>query len=202
MVRAEAPYRVRALRGNPGAERPISKLPSLRLQRRRAALLQQPGSAAGESLGKGLGFGQRLSLREAQARSGGRLLQPPKSELGRLDEVYAGASPPDSYVFVYGARNGLPPMKETEIGLVLDQSDGDVKTYLVPGDTSGAGLEEVRVNDAPAYWSPSGDSVLLEARGAEKLSGNVLLWERDGQAFKLKADIGKEKAIQIAESVR
>lgn len=148
-------------------------------------------SAAGGSraapLGEGLISGERLSLREARARSSVPILLPAESNLRRPDEVYESASRTDGYTLVYGARDGLPPLDDTGLGLILAQSAGGVDTYLEDADIPGAEIEEVRVNGNPAYWLPAGD---------------VLIWERDGRALRLQAKVGRDKAIRIAESVR
>lgn len=160
------------------------------------------GSAEGAPLGESLGFGERLSLREARDRSDEPVLLPTTSGLERPDEVYANTPRTDDFTLVYGARDGLPPLEETGIGLVLTQSAGDVDAYFVDGVTSGAGIEEVGVNDATAYWATGEGGIISAAGGTESLSGNVLVWGRDDRAFRLQANVDKQEALRIAESVR
>jgi hypothetical protein len=35
-----------------------------------------------------------------------------------------------------------------------------------------------------------------------RLARDVLIWERDGVAFRLEGDLGKDEAVELAESVR
>ena len=163
-----------------------------------------PSTGRPRPSGGELGFGSRISLREARAGAvAGELLLP--ETLGEPDEVYAG-EPPDeeSITLVYGARSGLPPLGGTGIGLVLTESPGDVgSAYFREGERPEAGLQRARVGGKPGYWVPAGRGVSsLAGRAEARLHGSVLLWEQEGVALRLEADIPKQEAIRIAGSVR
>ncbi len=163
-----------------------------------------PSAGRPRPSGGELGFGSRISLREARAGAvAGELLLP--ETLGEPDEVYAG-EPPDeeSITLVYGARSGLPPLGDTGIGLVLTESPGDVgSAYFREGERPEAGLQRARVGGKPGYWVPAGRGVSsLAGRAEARLHGSVLLWEQEGVALRLEADIPKQEAIRIAGSVR
>ncbi|MGH3089257.1 MAG: hypothetical protein ACRDSJ_18335, partial [Rubrobacteraceae bacterium] len=68
--------------------------------------------------------------------------------------------------------------------LTLTQRPGEVETAFPATRSSGA--EYATVNGEQGYWLPSG----------------TLFWERDGLALRLRSDLSKEAAIQLAESVR
>jgi hypothetical protein len=148
-------------------------------------------SKSGESLAARFS-GERIMLREARARMDGALLLPRKPKLGNPDEVYAGeTSGKDGIVLVY--RDGLPPLGDTGISLVLTETPGDIgPAYLRGKTTVGAEFERVSVNGASGYWGSAG----------HRLPGHVLLWEQGSVALRLEADVHKEQAIRIAESVR
>ncbi|MDQ3302652.1 MAG: hypothetical protein M3518_04800 [Actinomycetota bacterium] len=153
------------------------------------------------SYGEVFDFGEPIPLDEARARKDAPLLLPTASGLDRPDEVYAGRPPrEDGYVLVYGARNELPPLGESGIGLILTELDGGLKTYLA--DAAATGIEEVGVDGKRGYWAPNGVGTTSPLGNAENLPGNVLIWERDGRAFRLQAAVEKEAAIRIAQSVR
>jgi hypothetical protein len=162
-----------------------------------------PSAGGPRSLGEGLGFGERISLREAQTRVvAGELFLP---KLGKPDEVYAGKPPnEDGVTLVYGTRSGLPPLGDTGIGLVLTELPGEVESVYFPGgERPEAGLERVQVGGEPGYWVPAGRGVPSPIdRTKERLRGSVLLWERGELALRLEADIPKQEAIRIAESAR
>jgi Domain of unknown function (DUF4367) len=136
--------------------------------------------------------GERISLREARARMDGALLLPRTTKLGEPDEIYAaGTSRKKDVTLVY--KGGLPPLGDTGISLVLTEVPGDLEPAYLRGKTTlRSELERVSVDGGPGYWSAAG----------HRLPGYVLLWEQGGVALRLEADVQKEQAIRIAESVR
>ena len=154
----------------------------------------------GRYLGEGLGFGGRVTLGEARAGTHAPVLLPQAAGLGRPDEVYAGEPREDGVVFVYRARPGLPPLGDTEVGLVLTERVGDVEAAYFPEEARPqAGFERVGVGGKRGYWAPAGRD--LSSRTG-LLGGSVLLWEQGDRALRLEADLPEEEAIRIAESVR
>ena len=143
--------------------------------------------------------GEQISLREARARMDGALLLPRMPKLGKPDEVYAaGTSRKKDAMLVY--RSGLPPLGGTGISLVLTEIPGDVEPAYLSGKTTvGSELERVSVGEGSGYWSSGGR---LPSAMDPRLPGPVLLWEQGGVALRLEADVQKEQAIRIAESVR
>src|SRR5919107_645178 len=155
-------------------------------------------SKSGESLAARLS-GERITLQEAQARMDGALLLPRMPKLGKPDEVYAaGTSRKKDVILVY--RGGLPPLEDTGISLVLTEIPGDVEPAYLRGKTTvGSELERVSVGGGSGYWRSGGR---LPSAMDPRLPGPVLLREQGGVALRLEADVQKEQAIRIAESVR
>ncbi len=119
----------------------------------------------------------------------------------RPDEVYVGCPPnQDGFVLVYAPRGSSPRLGESDAGAILTELDDGAEAYIK--DTSAASIEAVVVGDSPGYWSLNGIGTTSSLGTAERLPGNVLVWERDGRALRLQADIPRDEAIQIAESVR
>jgi len=143
--------------------------------------------------------GERISLREARARMDGALLLPRMPKLGKPDEVYAARIyRKKDIMLVY--RGGLPPLGDTGISLVLIEIPGDVEPAYLRGKTTvGSELERVSVGGGSGYWRSGGR---LPSAMDPRLPGPVLLWEQGGVALRLEADVQKEQAIRIAESVR
>jgi hypothetical protein len=153
----------------------------------------------GRYLGEGLGFGERITLMEARSATGAPVLLPRVAGLGEPDEVYAGEPREDGVVLVYRARPGLPPLGNTGVGLVLTERVGGVETAYFPEEARPeAEFERVEVDSKRGYWAPAG----RYASRSELLGGSVLLWEREGRALRLEADLSEGAAIRIAESVR
>jgi hypothetical protein len=143
---------------------------------------------------------ERITLREARARMKGALLLPQTPKLGQPDEIYAdGTSRQDGVVLVY--RAGLPPLGNTEISLILTEVPGDTEPAYLAGEIAvRSRLDRVSVNGGSGYWSPAGRR--LPSPVERHLLGNVLLWEKGGVALRLEANLPKEQAVHIAESVR
>jgi hypothetical protein len=142
--------------------------------------------------------GDRITLRQAQARMEGALLLPRALKLGKPDEVYAGGTPrKHGVVLVY--RSGLPPLGDTGISLILTEVSGDIEPAYLAGKTAFRWkLARVMVDGHPGYWSPAGS---LPSSMDRPLPGHVLLWEKGGVALRLEADLPKKQAIRLAESV-
>jgi hypothetical protein len=143
--------------------------------------------------------GGRITLRQAQARMEGALLLPRTPKLGKPDEVYAGGtSRKDGVVLVY--KSGNLPLGETGISLALTEVPGELEPAYLAGKTAvGQKLDRVMVDGHPGYWSPAGRPPSPMDR---PLSGHALLWEKGSVALRLEADLPKEQAVRIAESVR
>jgi hypothetical protein len=154
----------------------------------------------GRYLGEGLEFGERVTLREARSGTDEPVLLPRAAGLGEPDEVYAGEPREDGVTLVYHARPGLPSLGDTEVGLVLTERVGDVEAAYFPEEAlPQAGFERVEVGGKRGYWAPAGRD--LSSR-TTLLGGSVLLWEQEGRALRLEADLSEGAAIRIAESVR
>jgi hypothetical protein len=155
-------------------------------------------SKSGESLAARFS-GEKITLQEARARMDGALLLPRMPNLGKPDEIYAGGtSGKNGVVLVY--RYGLPSLGGAGISLVLTETPGDVESaYLGGQSTVGSELERVSVDGDPGYWGSAGR---IPSAMDPRLPSNVLLWEKGGYALRLEADLHKEHAIRIAESVR
>ena len=152
-----------------------------------------------------LGRAESITLREARARAGdgAPVLLPRAQELGEPDEVYALGRPSRGGVaLVYRSRPGLPPLGGTEIGLVLTELPGDLESTYLGEAVSMRGFEEVRVGGGGGYWIPDGRRLARPDHRTWRPRAGVLLWEREGRALRLEADLPKGEAIRIAESTR
>jgi hypothetical protein len=167
--------------------------------------LAESSGGGGRSLGRGLGFGERIPPREARARANESSIHLPRSPaLGRPDEVYAGREPyEEGIALIYRARPGLPPIGKTRIGLILTDLPGDIEsTYLAGGAPAGASLRAVNVNGEQGYWVPNGGRLLAPVGRTRRLPADVLIWEREGRSLRIEADLSKSEALRIARSVR
>ena len=160
---------------------------------------------AEEPIGAGMGFGEPITLREARARAGGEppVLLPRSVELGQPDAVYALGPPSgDGVVLVYRSRPGLPSLGDTGIGLVLTELAGDLESTYLEEAGSMKGFEEASVGGGRGYWVTGGRRLAPPDGRTWRPRASVLLWEREGRALRLEADLPKKEAIRIADSTR
>jgi hypothetical protein len=148
--------------------------------------------------GLGTFLGEQVSLQEARERAGFEVVVP--KELGEPDEVYFQESPPGGMVsFVYGTKED-PRALFTQFAARVDET---IFKKVAP-DTK---IEPVTVAGQPGFWLEGAHFFSYLDRHGDmqseqvRLAGNVLLWERATRTLRLEADISKEEALRIAESV-
>jgi hypothetical protein len=145
-----------------------------------------------------LTLGQGVTLAEARRRSG--------FELSELDEppdrVYLGIR--GTVWFLYGSPERVRLLL-AQTPLVRVDEELILKKLAGPGTT----VEVVSVDGVPGYFV-SGEAhlvLLLDEFGqvvdeSARLARDVLVWERDGVAFRLEGDLTKDEAVELAESLR
>ena len=153
-------------------------------------------------------LGGRLSLGEAQERSGFPVRRPRLEELGPPDEVYRRAPPEGGLIsFVWRARPGLPRATATGAGLLMTQVTGTA----IPGKALDPSTvqEQVDVDGSVGLWLTGGPHVLgyldehdVFRTETTRLAGNTLIWSRGDITYRLEGRISRARALEIAESVR
>lgn len=131
--------------------------------------------------------------------------------LGEPDEIWFDDAPAGGAIsFVYHSRPDLPESGATGLGALLTQFSGTVDPGFAhklvnAGDSR---VEILEIEGAEAYFISGGDHVvfLIDSDGVSRssearLAGNVLVWEQDGQTFRLEADVNLDRALDIARSL-
>jgi len=129
------------------------------------------------------------------------------AELGPPEAVYRAG---DVVTLLYRPRDGLPESENTGAGallsLIAGRTNADFIRKLAGPDTT---IERVTVAGEPGYWLAGAAHGLLyeDVSGGvreapARLAGNTLVWRRGEQTLRLEADITKERALEIARSVR
>jgi hypothetical protein len=162
-------------------------------------------------VGAGLLLGRRVTLAEAEAATRYRVQVPSLASVGVPDEIYLRTLPDGNQMvsFVYLPRSGLPETLETGVGALLMQFEArDNVEYLGKRISEGNAYFGVDVNGQQAVWIGGSHNLTLlpdPSRGCcdepDRTAGNVLLWEEDGQIFRLESSLSLEEALAIAESV-
>jgi hypothetical protein len=153
-------------------------------------------------------FGQPVSLAEAEQEAGFDVVLP--LGLGEPDDVYlAGLGDRAAVTVAYVPRPALPEAEETGVGLLLTEfrasTDPDlIKKLLGEGVT----VESVVVRGELGYWIEGSHPLLLlgpdgqPIEDSARLSGNSLVWSRDGLTLRIEGSFTKAQALRIARSVR
>jgi hypothetical protein len=155
-----------------------------------------------------LDLGERTTLAGARARLAFEPLVP--AALEAPDRVYIRRDPPGGELsLAYGARRGLPAAGTTRLGLLVSEFRGDlVPEYLGKVAGQDTTVEQLRIDGDRAIWiegaphfffyrSPRGDY-----EHTLRLAQNVLLLERGALLVRLEGAFGRDRALEIARSLR
>lgn len=160
-----------------------------------------------------LQLGPGYELDEARRQVEYTPLGLPEELLGPPNEVRVTSSIPGGQIaYLYETGNDLPETEIAGIGLLLTQFRAELVTFnagkgVNPEETT---VEEMTVNGERAIWiegAPHSVEFSYTAAGPEsemetiRLAGNVLLWEHGDLTMRLEAEISRERAIEIAESL-
>jgi hypothetical protein len=144
-----------------------------------------------------LGFGPPVSLAEARRRVDFDVRVP--AGLGEPDAVYV-AEPEGAIVFRYG--------DEERPRALLLQFRGEAIPYVTKAVRATTRIERLDVAGADAVWISDPHIVVFADRTGDvrqdvvRLAGPVLLWERDGITYRLETSAARDRAVEIAESLR
>jgi hypothetical protein len=145
-----------------------------------------------------LSLGTRVSLEEARHSAGFRL-----RELDRKpDRVYLGVD--DTVWFLYGSPE-RPRLLVSQTPLRTLDQDVLVKKLAGPGTR----VEPVLVGGAPGVYL-GGEAhflFLLDELGnpvedSARLARDVLLWSESGVGYRLEGDLDRDRALELARSLR
>lgn len=154
-----------------------------------------------------LGLGPVVSINEAMSQTG--LAAPMPALLGEPQSIHVVQPPANGQiVVVYAASELVPQSTITGVGALVSAIPANLEEGLFRkalGDE--ATVRSVDVGGAEGFWIEGsahqlffevGDEVLADTL---RLATNTLLWQRDGQVFRLEADISLDTALRIASSV-
>jgi len=156
-----------------------------------------------------LDLGARTTLDAARGRLGFEPLVP--ADPGDPDGVYLRSTTPGGELsLTYAPRAGLPRARSTRVGLLVTQFRGDLTPEFL-GKLAGQDtrIERLTVDGGRAIWlegaahfffyrGPNGEFVEDELRIAQ----NVLLIERGRLLVRLEGAFDRERAVEIASSLR
>jgi hypothetical protein len=156
-----------------------------------------------------LELGERITLERAGAELGFEPLVPRAA--GRPDRVFVNSDVPGGELaLAYRPARGLPETQTTGLGLLVGEFRGDLAPEYV-GKIGGeaTNIERLRIDGQRAIWiegaphlffyrPPDSDFAETELR----LAQNVLLVERGSLLVRLEGAFGRERALELARSLR
>jgi hypothetical protein len=114
-----------------------------------------------------------------------------------------------SLVFV--AREGLPEIGTTGIGLLIQRLEGDLETVMVEKlvDEVGASVIPISVGEASGFWIEGPPHLVryLTPDGAvrsemTRLVGDTLVWQTDGVIYRMESGLELADSLELAGSVQ
>lgn len=170
----------------------------------------EPGrTAAADPLGGTLGLGDPLALDEVEARTGNPPRLPTDPAIGPPDAVYVDRSRGNQVAFVWAASDTLPATREPGIGLVLMQFDGRaMRGFHQKLVGAGVTAEPVSVDGHDGFWisgaahffyyvGDHGDVIEDDRRWVD----DALVWSDDTTTYRLESSLGRDRTIELAESL-
>ena len=159
-------------------------------------------------------FAQALAVGDPvtleRAREAFPLLVP--EAVGRPDAVYLYEHPMmgPRVDMVYRARPGLPASSNTGAGMLITEFQARAEPFIEKSVGTGATVERLTVDGDPAFFlsgAPHGFAYTVPGTDntdfeEQRLAGNTLLVDRsDGVLLRIEADISRDRAVEIAESM-
>jgi hypothetical protein len=130
--------------------------------------------------------------------------------LGPPDAAFVSQAVPGKLSLVYEPRPDIPRSGFTGVGLLVTQFAGDLDrgNYLEKLADAGTLIEPVSVDGFPGVWLEGGPHFVFfttpEGGHGEdwaRLAGNTLLLQRGDVLVRIEGRIGRERALEIAESL-
>ena len=173
-----------------------------------------PGSVPSPVPSPILGLGAPVTLAEAMAQAGYRVVAPTDAALGSPDQVFLHAVTGSTAVsLVYAIRPGIPVSPQAGVAAVFTEFAGGSVDEQFFGKVldSGTTLERVTVNGQPGFWIQGSPHFFFYRSGLAgggvsqellRLAGNTLIWQQGDLLLRLEAQVDKASALRIAASVR
>jgi hypothetical protein len=159
--------------------------------------------------GSNLGLGEQVTLEEARQWGPGPLLASTDDRLGPPDAVYLDRSKGRQVALVWAEDPALPSTLEPGVGAILMAFDGTIDDeYYEKIIHTGTTVERVTVDGQPGFWisgAPHYFFYVVPGGGPvddmRRWVGDALIWSDGVTTYRLETGLGREAAIEIAESL-
>jgi len=154
-----------------------------------------------------LNLGRRTTMGDAQSAVSFSIAVP--SSLGTPDAVYVDTEVPGGEVaLAYTPRQGIPLVKQTELGVLITEFRGDlVPGFLTKEVAPSTTVEETSVNGDPGWWVAGEPHLVITRIGDTdypvtlRMAANTLIWEHGGVTYRIESGLSRAEAFRIAASL-
>jgi hypothetical protein len=166
-------------------------------------IVVRPGvTPSGPPLSPAAALGEPVSLHDAEASAGFDVALP----LGRPpDAVYRfhGNLDGRGILLAWNADDRAPALPGTPWGLVLMETTTE-RDVVVKSVNDFSDIRRLRFEGGPAFWIDSPHELLVStASGTQTfdVTGNVLVWARDGVTYRLESALSLPRALALARTI-
>jgi hypothetical protein len=172
------------------------------------SLAPSPSRSPASLAGAGMHLGERVELADLDARAGFPVRWPADPAIGPPDSAWIDSDLGGQVTLVWASRPGLPDTFQPGVGLVMSAFRGSVENgFLNKAVDSGTTVELVKVGGERAFWLSGGPHFFFytAANGQvfdpRRWVGDALLWAEGPVTLRLESALGRERTIELAESV-
>jgi len=175
-----------------------------------AAVSSQAPSAARPPTppGAGMDLGERVELAELDARAGFPVSWPRDPAIGPPDAAYIDPTLGGQVTLVWASGPDLPDTIQPGVGLLMTAFRGTVDDgFLNKAVGSGTTVQLVKVDGNRAFWLSGGPHFFFYSTPSGQVFdprrwvGDALLWADDSTSYRLESALGRERTIELAESL-
>ena len=161
-------------------------------------------SPTGGNVGERLDLGSRTTLVEAGRSAGFRPLVP--AALGEPDEVYYRADS-RTVTLLYRPRPDLPVATDPEVGALVMEASASVDERSFGKIFDRSRVEPLQVNGGPGFWiSGVPHAFFFYTSSGQtdtfRLAGDVLIWNQAGRVIRIESGLSRQRALDVAGTVR
>jgi len=158
--------------------------------------------------GAGMHLGERVELADLDQRAGFPVRWPQDPAIGPPDAAYVDPSLGGQVTLVWGTRPGLPDTIQPGVGLVMSAFRGSYdSSFLNKAVGSGTIIQLVQVDGERAFWLSGGPHFFFYSSPSGQVFdprrwvGDALLWSDGSTTYRLESALGRERTIEVAESL-
>jgi hypothetical protein len=167
-----------------------------------------PSRSAPAVPGAGMHLGERVELADLDQRAGFLVRWPQDPAIGPPDAAYIDAALGGQVTLVWASRPDLPDTIQPGVGLVMSVFRGSYdNSFLTKAVGSGTTVQLVMVDGNRAFWLTGGPHFFFYSSPSGQVFdprrwvGDALLWADGSTTYRLESALGRDRTIEIAESL-